>query len=58
MTAHFPLAVAVLCCDCKHVSNGSLSCPACASSALLQLAPVLDRTETSKDKPKSAIVPR
>ena len=48
MTAHFPLAVAVLCCDCKHVSNGSLFCPACASAALLPLAPVLDRSTVTR----------
>jgi len=41
----FPLSLAHLCCDCAAVSNCASVCPACASTALLALAPVMNREE-------------
>ena len=41
--AHFPLTSAYLCQDCNSVGNSSMKCPACASTALLNLSAVLDR---------------
>ena len=38
-----PLSSAYLCQDCNCVGNNANQCPACASSALLGLANVLDR---------------
>jgi hypothetical protein len=38
-----PLSSAYLCQDCNCVGNNANQCPACASSALLGLAGVLDR---------------
>jgi len=46
----FPLASAYLCQDCESVSNSAMACPACASSVLMGLSGVLDRTE---EKPKA-----
>jgi hypothetical protein len=40
---HIPLASAYLCPNCSCIGNCSSRCPACASSALLALAVVLDR---------------
>ena len=40
---HIPLASAYLCPNCSCIGNCSARCPACASSALLALAGVLDR---------------
>jgi hypothetical protein len=40
---HIPLASAYLCPNCSCIGNCSARCPACASSALLGLAGVLDR---------------
>ncbi len=40
---HIPLASAYLCPNCSSIGNCSARCPACASSALLALAVVLDR---------------
>ncbi|MGC9157648.1 MAG: hypothetical protein ACP5FH_01565 [Terracidiphilus sp.] len=42
---YFPLSSAYLCQDCNCIGNCSSHCPACASSALLALAVVLDREE-------------
>ncbi len=41
--AHFLLTSAYLCQDCNSVGNSSMSCPACASTALMNLSTVLDR---------------
>lgn len=38
-----PLSSAYLCQDCNCIGNNANHCPACASSALLGLAGVLDR---------------
>jgi hypothetical protein len=40
---HIPLASAYLCPNCSCIGNCSVRCPACASSALLGLAGILDR---------------
>jgi len=40
---HMPLASAYLCEDCHCVGNCAEHCPACASSALLCLAGILNR---------------
>ena len=40
---HIPLSKAYLCEDCDCVGNCSEQCPACASSALLCLAGILNR---------------
>ena len=40
---HIPLSTAYLCQDCNCVGNCSEQCPACASTALLCLAGVLNR---------------
>jgi hypothetical protein len=40
--AHIPLAEAYLCMDCRAVGNLATQCPACASTAVLSLAQVLD----------------
>jgi hypothetical protein len=37
----FPLAKAVLCGDCENVSNGVTTCPACGSSALMNISKTL-----------------
>ncbi len=42
---HIPLMSAYLCQDCECVGNSAIQCPACASSALLGLACVLNREE-------------
>jgi hypothetical protein len=43
---HMPLTCAYLCADCHCVGNCASHCPACASSALIGLAGVLDREES------------
>jgi hypothetical protein len=40
---YFPLGSAYLCQDCNCIGNCAKQCPACASTALLGLAVVLDR---------------
>jgi hypothetical protein len=45
MKQHIPLMSAYLCQDCECVGNSATQCPACASSALLGLACVLNREE-------------
>lgn len=42
-TEYFPLASAYLCQDCQCVSNTAIRCPACASTALMNMALVLNR---------------
>lgn len=42
---HMPLTCAYLCADCHCVGNCASHCPACASSALIGLASVLNREE-------------
>ena len=44
---HIALASAYLCPNCNSIGNWSVRCPACASSALLSLATILDRKTTS-----------
>lgn len=50
-----PLSSAYLCQDCNCVGNNANQCPACASSALLGLANVLDREP--KKEPLAACLP-
>jgi hypothetical protein len=38
-----PLEAAFLCLDCSCISDGNRECPACSSSALLNLSNVLNR---------------
>ena len=38
-----PLEAAFLCLDCSCISDGNRACPACSSSALLNLSTVLNR---------------
>jgi hypothetical protein len=45
---HIPLAFAYLCPNCECIGNCAERCPACASSALLGLANVLDRPTESE----------
>jgi hypothetical protein len=40
-----PLDRAVLCLDCNCVSDANRQCPACSSSALMNLSVVLNRNE-------------
>jgi len=40
---HIPLKSAYLCPECDSIGNNSQSCPACASTALMSLASILDR---------------
>jgi len=40
---HMPLSSAYLCEDCHCVGNCAVQCPACASTALLCLAGILNR---------------
>jgi hypothetical protein len=44
MLQHIPLTSAYLCQDCDCVGNSAIQCPACASTALLGLSCVLNRT--------------
>jgi hypothetical protein len=42
---HMPLTNAYLCQDCNCVGNNAMQCPACASTALMGLAAILNREE-------------
>ncbi len=42
---HMPLTSAYLCQDCNCVGNNAMHCPACASTALMGLAAILNRDE-------------
>jgi hypothetical protein len=44
-----PLSVAMLCQDCKMISDATLVCPTCGSHALMNLAGVLDRERGEND---------
>jgi hypothetical protein len=50
---HMPLSSAYLCEDCHCVGNCAGQCPACASTALLCLAGILNREETAEVAPAS-----
>lgn len=49
MLQHIPLKSAYLCQDCDCVGNSATRCPACASTALMNLAAVLNRNEVEAD---------
>jgi len=49
MLQHIPLESAYLCQDCDCVGNCSTHCPACASTALMNLASVLNRNEVEAE---------
>ena len=49
---HIPLASAYLCPNCGCVGNCSERCPACASTALLGLASILDREPEEATQPE------
>ncbi len=49
---HIPLASAYLCPNCGCVGNCSERCPACASTALLGLASILDREHEEATQPE------
>ena len=49
---HIPLASAYLCPNCSCVGNCSERCPACASTALLSLASILDREHEEATQPE------
>ena len=49
MLQHIPLKSAYLCQDCDCVGNSATHCPACASTALMNLAAVLNRNEAEAD---------
>jgi len=49
MLQHIPLESAYLCQDCDCVGNSATHCPACASTALMNLAAVLNRNEVEAD---------
>ena len=51
---HFPLAEAFLCQDCHAIGNWAVQCPACASTHLLSMANVLDRSESATEAPAYA----
>ena len=51
MLQYIPLTSAYLCQDCDCVGNSASYCPACASSALLNLACVLNRNEIEEEIP-------
>ncbi len=55
--SHFPLNLAQLCQDCSEVGDNPLQCPACASRALLALAPVLNRGSGTESVPAGAVRP-
>jgi hypothetical protein len=46
---HIPLMYAYLCQDCNSIGNCSSQCPACASSVLLSLSGVLDRSASEEE---------
>ena len=45
---HMPLSNAYLCEDCHCVGNCAEHCPACASEALMSLAGVLNREQSTE----------
>jgi len=45
---HMPLTSAYLCQDCNCVGNNAMQCPACASTALMGLAGILNREEEQR----------
>ena len=47
---HIPLTSAYLCPNCSCIGNCAERCPACASSALLSLAGVLDRNHEEESE--------
>jgi hypothetical protein len=49
---HIPLASAYLCPNCGCIGNCSERCPACASTALLGLASILDREHEEATQPE------
>jgi hypothetical protein len=53
MLQHIPLTSAYLCQDCDCVGNSAIQCPACASTALLGLSCVLNRTDFEAEIPKT-----
>jgi RNA polymerase subunit RPABC4/transcription elongation factor Spt4 len=54
---HIPLKSAYLCPDCDSIGNNSESCPACASTGLMNLASILDR-EVEAERILSLTYPR
>jgi len=52
-TMHIPLSAAYLCQDCSCVSNCSSQCPACASSVLMGLEPVLNRKQEKRSRART-----
>jgi hypothetical protein len=51
---YIPLMSAYLCQDCDCVGNSATQCPACASTALMNLASVLNRNEIEVEIPMAA----
>jgi hypothetical protein len=45
-----PLSLAVLCVNCKMVSDAVWACPSCAGTVLINLGGILDREEKSKER--------
>ena len=56
MLQHIPLTSAYLCQDCDCVGNSAIQCPACASTALLGLSCVLNRTGMEDNIPKASFL--
>lgn len=56
MLQHIPLKSAYLCQDCDCVGNSATRCPACASTALMNLACVLNRGEVDDAIPLADFV--
>jgi hypothetical protein len=54
---YIPINSAYLCADCNSIGNNSQRCPACASTALMNLAGVLDR-EVEEERILSFPYPR
>jgi hypothetical protein len=55
---HMPLTCAFLCADCHCVGNCASHCPACASSALIGLATILNRGENEEIPPSPIMFAR
>ena len=51
---HMPLTSAYLCQDCNCVGNNAMQCPACASTALMGLAAILNRPAEEVRMPLSS----
>jgi len=51
--SQIPLSAAYLCLDCNCVSNCSFQCPACASSVLMGLEPVLNRKQEKQSRART-----